>query len=149
MALPLITDPIDWALDPTTGDFPAGDIQETTGIAAVMQGATIRLRMYMGEWFLNLAQGVPYIERPDGSVTPDQAIMGQKFNKAKALRAFRDQLLGNPLNGIAGVPGIIQLLALNVSYVNSTRTLTVQWQAKTAFGNTPLNTLAVSGSANS
>jgi hypothetical protein len=144
MALPLLTDPIDVFIDPATGDItPSGSINFTSGIAAVIQGATIRLKMFAGEWFLNLAQGVPYLERADGTVTRDQALLGQKFDAAKAIRAFRDQLLGSPERGIAGVPGILSLTQLDVSFDDPTRTLTITWQAKTAFGDTNLNTLTV------
>lgn len=136
----LSTDPIDAYIDPSTGDItPTGDIVQTTGIAAVVQGASIRLKMFAGEWFLNLDQGVPYLERE--GVTATKALLGQKFNLTKAIRAFRDQLLGT--DTISGVPGIISLIQLNAVWNNTTRTLNIIWQAQTAFGDTPINTLAV------
>jgi hypothetical protein len=148
MALPLVTDPIDWALDPVTGDLPAtGSIAYTTGLPAVVQGAKIRLRMFAGEWFLNLAQGMPWLQRLDGSVTAAQAILGQKFDRLKTLQALRDQLLGNAAKNISGVPGILSLVSLDCTFDNISRTLTITWQARTAFGDTNLNTLAVGGSS--
>ena len=144
MALPLRTDEIDIAVDPVTGDIPeTGDLTMASGITAVMQGARIRLRMFAGEWFLNLAQGVPYLERSDGSVTAAQALFGQKFDRGKTLRAFRDQLLGDSSRGIVGVPGIVELLALDVAWNGATRTATVTWKARTAFGDTPLDVLVI------
>lgn len=140
----LITDKVDIKVNPLTWDIPAqGNLTMTSGVDAVVQGATIRLKMAAGEWFLNLAQGVPWIARPDGSVTQDQAILGSKFDRAKAIRAFRDQLLGNAGAGIAGVPGIVALPVLDVAFDGPSRTLTVTWRASTAFGDTDLNTLPI------
>lgn len=142
--LPLITDEIDVAVNPATGDIPAfGDLSGVTGIAAVVQGASIRLRMVAGEWFLNLAQGVRYLVRPDGSVTQAQALLGSKFDPLKAIQEFRDNLLGSPERGITGVPGLLDVPVLNADFDNLTRVLTVTWQASTAFGNTQLQTLAI------
>ena len=148
MALPLATDQIDWKLDPVAHDLPAtGNIQMTSGIGAVVQGAKIRLLMFAGEWFLNLAQGMPWIQRPDGTVSATQAILGQKFNRLKTLQAIRDQLLGNVSKGIAGVPGLLSLIALDCTFDGPSRMLTITWQAHTAFGDTQMNTLTVGGSS--
>lgn len=139
MAL-LLTDEIDWKLD-ATGDIPAsGDLEFTTGVNAVVQGARIRLRQIAGEWFLNLDQGVRYFER-DGVLARD-AIMGQKFDRAKALREFRRALLGDASLGVVGVPAIVELTKLECDFVSSTRTLTVTWQARTEFGDTPVDVIA-------
>lgn len=136
----LSTDEIDIAL--TNGDIPAtGDLTMTTGVTAVVQGAQVRLRQVAGEWFLNLDQGVRYFER-DGVLARD-AIMGQKFDRAKTLREFRRALLGDKSLGVEGVPGIVELTKLECTFVVATRTLTVSWQARTEFGDTPLDTLAI------
>lgn len=136
----LSTDQIDMYVDPLTGDIPpTGDIPMTSGIAAVVQGARIRLRMFKAEWFLNLDQGVPYLERE--GVPAAQAILGQKFNKTKALNAFRDALLGTETT--SGVPGIVELLQLNVVFDGRARTMTVIWQARCEFGDTPPDTLVI------
>jgi hypothetical protein len=137
----LLTDPIDITLDPVTGDLPAGDLTMTSGIAAVMQGARIRLRMFAGEWFANLDAGVRYLER-DG-VTAAQALLGQPFNRAKAIREFRAALLGDPSRNVVAVPGIVSLKTLDAKYDGPTRTMTVTWQAVTAFGDTPLDLISI------
>lgn len=136
----LITDEIDIRLDPVSGDIPAtGDLVMTTGIEAVVQGARIRLQMIAGEWFLNRALGVGYFERP--GVSAARAILGQKFNRGKTLREFREALLGNASS--SGVPGIVALTRLEVTFDGPTRTLTVTWQARCAFGDTPPDTLTI------
>ncbi len=137
----LITDEIDWLLDPATGDFPLGDITMSRGIAAVLQGARIRLRMVAGEWFRNLDAGVRLFER-DG-VTAAQALIGQKFSRIKAIREFRRALVGDRALNVAGVPGIIAVPILDASALG--RVLSITWQAQTAFGDTPVDRLTVGG----
>lgn len=138
MAL-LITDEIDWELDPVTGDFPppGQNIGASSGIAAVVQGARIRLLLTAGEWFLNLDRGVARFLR-DG-VDPSRVILGSKFNAARAQREYRTALLGG--NGIEGVPGLLSLVQLDVTFDNVTRTQNVVWQGRTSFGDTPVDTL--------
>lgn len=142
----LITDQIDIAVSTVTWDIPAtGNLTMTSGVAAVVQGATIRLKLFAGEWFLNRAQGVAWIARADGTVTAAQAILGQKFDRDKTIRAIRAQLLGDVGQGIAGVPGLIALTQLDVKFNGPTRTLTITWQGKTSFGDTNLNVLPIGG----
>jgi hypothetical protein len=138
----LSTDPIDWAINQATGDLPpTGNIKYTTGIPAVLQAAYIRLRMFAGEWFANLDAGVRYLER-DG-VTSAQALLAQKFDKAKACREIRDNLIGSPSRNITPIAGIVELLVCDASYVNATRTMTITWQARTEFGDTPVNQITI------
>lgn len=140
MAL-LSTDPIDIWIDPATGDIPpTGDLAMSSGVAAVVQGARIRLGLFKGELFCNLDQGVAWLERP-GTVPASRAILGQKFDRAKALREFRDALLGTPTS--SGVPGITALLKLDVQFDSGSRVMTVTWQASTVFGDTPVDVLKV------
>lgn len=142
MAAPLSTDPIDWYINPLTGDLPpTGNIQYTTGLTAVLQAAYIRLRMFAGEWFANLDAGVRYLER-DG-VTAAQALLGQKFNKGKACREIRDNLIGNPSRNITPIAGIVELLVCDAAFNTSTRVMTITWQARTQFGDTPLNLITI------
>ena len=137
--LPLSTDPIDIALDPITGKLPpTGDLVMSTGIAAVAQGALIRIRMVAGEWFANLDAGVRWIAR-DG-VTPDQAILGQKYDAAKAIGEIRRVLLGDATT--PGVPGVLDA-AVSCDFEPSTRQSTITWSLSTAFGDTPPDTLSL------
>ena len=132
----LITDPIGAFIDPLTGDIPAtGNVPTTSGIAGVLQAARIRLKMIRGECFLNLDQGVPYYER--AGVPASQALMGQKFNKLKAIRAVRDALLGTATT--SGVPALVEILALDAEYDGKSRTLTVTWQGRCLFGDLPVD----------
>jgi hypothetical protein len=136
----LSTDRVDFKIDQITGDIVIGtDVQFVAGMDAVVQGARIRIMMVMGEWFLNLDAGVPWFERMGVSI--DRVIFGQKYNEAKALSAIRTALLGGPL--FAGVPAIVAVTKLTAVFNGVTRGVTISWQAKTGFGDTVSDTLAV------
>lgn len=130
----LINDEIDIALDPATGDIPAtGDLAMTSGVAGVVQGARIRLQIVMGEWFLDRSRGIAYLAR-DG-VRAGSELIGQKFDRAKTIRMFRKELLT--------VPNLVEILSLDATFDSPSRTLTVTWSARTAFGDTPPDTLQI------
>jgi hypothetical protein len=91
------------------------------------------MSMIAGEWFLDLDAGVPYFER-DG-VPASKAIFGQKYDQAKALRAFRAAL--------ESTPGVVAITQLTVMFNAASRALAVTWRATTTFGDTPIDTLAL------
>jgi hypothetical protein len=137
---PLTTDEIDIAIDASTGDIPQfGDLSMSVGVPAIVQGARIRMRMYAGEWFLNLALGVAYFART--GIPAERALLGQKFDRNKTMREFRGVLLGDPSRGIDPLPGILAVPVLDVTFDGKSRTLAVTWQASTHFGDTPIDTL--------
>jgi len=55
---------IDFALDKKSHDliFEDFDFQVFDEIPQIMQNLNIRLRFFLGEWFLNILEGVPYYE---------------------------------------------------------------------------------------
>lgn len=130
----LETDPIDLLLD-ADGDLviSGGDAAWSSGIAGVAQGIRIALQLFRGEWFLDLDEGVPYLER-DG-VSADEALLGQRFNEPKALRYFRD--------AIARAPGVNEIVSLSVTFDGPSRALTATWVVSTVFGDTPPDTLSL------
>lgn len=137
----LETDPITVFLDPVTGDLPDGPMVEARGFPAVAQGARVRLGICAGECFSNLDQGVRY--RARATVPAALALLGQKFSRVKALNEFRINLLGDATRGIVGVPGIVSLPVLNVTFDVNTRAMPVTFKATTQFGETPVDTLAI------
>lgn len=114
---------VDWAIDLDTGDliFP---LRYTTGLEAVAQGLRIRILSFRGEWFWNLDDGVPYLAR--NGVTADEALLGQRYDKAKAIAAFRDAILATP--------GVTEILTLAADFDTATRTLSISFKVRTTFG---------------
>lgn len=66
---------------PTTGDR----------VDVVIQRLYIRLRTFLGEWYLNVGYGVPWLEK----------ILGQKTKKATVDMLLQEQILTE--NGVAQV----------------------------------------------
>lgn len=113
---------VDWELD-EDGDLII-PLRYVRGLAAVRQGILIRVRMFKGEWFLDLDQGIPYLE--NDSVPEADALLGQRFDEQKALSAFR--------RVISATPNVQSIQSLGVSFEGSTRTLRVEWRVKSALG---------------
>lgn len=131
-----MTTGFDLELDPDTGDLVIDeDVHLTTGIDSVVQDALINLRLFRGEWFLDLDEGVPYFERIDSGVTEAEALLGQKFDEGKARDAIRDALIATN--------GVVEIVFLNVSFDRSTRVLTVTWQVRTDRGTSDVVTTEV------
>lgn len=122
----LSTDPIDLLLD-VDGDIVIdSDLRWATGLPAIAQGIRIQLQLVKGEWFLDLDDGVPYYERE--GVTSAEALLGGRFNQARATAAFRAAILR--------APGVNTITSLAVAFDGSTRQLTVTWAVRTTFGDT-------------
>lgn len=89
------------------------------GTAAIAQQVTIRLNFFLGEWFLDTRQGMPYIQR-----------VLVKNPRSAAVRAiFR--------RAIVTTPGIIDVTSLETS-VSGTRTLNVSFVAVVDGSDDPL-----------
>ncbi len=126
--------PLDLYLDPASHDlvFDQNDLSWVSGISGIQQCAKIAMLMVRGEWFRDLDEGLPYFERE--GVPAEDALIGQKFNKTKALDAYRQALLS--------VPGTNEIIQLDIA-VDSARVMRVSWQLRTVFGDTPVNVLDI------
>jgi hypothetical protein len=131
----LQTDLIDIPIDPVTGDIVItnGRILPTSGFAAVVQGVRRRMLAIAGEWFIDLDFGVRWFERV--GVPASAAIFGQKFDQAKCDAEIRKAILSTP--------AITSIIKLDVAFNGTNRGVTITWQARCAFGDTPVDTLAV------
>jgi hypothetical protein len=123
--LPLETDPQDLLLD-EDGDLVIGasGASFVSGIDAIVQGIQFRLRMWLGEWFLNQDIGIPYFEELIGDASKTPGVE----DRARAVFGA----------AILDTPGVLTILRLDVTIDRSTRKMTVSCQAKTAYGNTPV-----------
>ncbi len=132
--MPLLeSDKIDWELD-NNNDLII-PLRYTSGIEAVVQGIRIRLQLWRGEWFLDLDAGMPYLPTEDGAVDERAAILGQRFDSVKTRVAVRKEILSTP--------GVLDIPELRTTFDGPTRTLGIEFRAKTAFGDTDLEVITL------
>lgn len=93
-------------------DFSTGDLVLLTADDAIRQQVAIRLGFFLGEWFLNEDEGMPYLGTILGEKNPSPALMNEIFRRA-----------------ILGVPGIVSLDTIEFDFDNATRALSVTFSA--------------------
>lgn len=100
------------------GDFAiqSGDLVLVAGAAAIVQAVRIRLQFFKGEWYLDLAAGLPYY----------QSIFVKNPNVGVLQGIFRDEILNTP--------GVSSVESLTLNLDRQTRKLTVQYTASTDVG---------------
>ena len=103
----------DLKLDPGTGDLAIEDhsLVLATGVEAIAQDCRVRLKFFLGEWFLDTRLGVPYYQR----------ILGKKPRLPTIRSIFRKVILTTP--------GIINVSDLVVDFELRTRKLSVSFRA--------------------
>lgn len=89
-----------------------GDIPLTTGSDAVRQHLLQRLKMFRGEWFLDLSDGVPYY----------QNILIKNPNPDTVDGVLKDRILNTP--------GVDELLEFELDYDPATRKLTLAFSVR-------------------
>lgn len=114
-------------------DISAGRSVFLAGLEAFVVGANARMTLVRGEWFADRTRGMPY--RENAYVTADEALLGQAFNESKARLAYTA--------AISETPGFGALVSMAVTFDRTTRRLTVTWQARTQFGDTPVTVTEV------
>lgn len=103
-------------------------LRRISGVPAVRQGIHCRLRMFKKEWFLDLDQGVPWIE--DENRPNDDHILGAQFNIEKARFHIRRAILSTP----ATSP---ESLSINMEYDGTTRALSIEYNVTAVFDDVP------------
>lgn len=97
-------------LDPN-GDYQIGQFIENSP-ATVAQAVQTRLLLWMGEWFLDVTDGTPYM----------QGILGHNTNYDFEIQSR-----------ILGTPGVTEIVSYS-SNVDANRNLTVQTTINTLYG---------------
>lgn len=102
----------------TAGDVDVSepDLQLTSGIEAIDQHLKQRLRMFLGEWFLDNRIGLPYFQHILKK-NPDPIVIDSVYKRQ-----------------ILTTPGVLELLSFNLDLDIPTRKLTVSPKAKTSEG---------------
>lgn len=107
----------DLKIDLATGELVIenGDFVLVRGPEAVRQALHIRLRFFLGEWFLDETAGVDWF-----------SVLGHKFNAAAVEALVRKALLETP--------GVAAVTRLDLDFDNATRVLSLAWSVTTAYG---------------
>lgn len=103
----------------TTGDLElsaAGDLQWISGGEAIAQHARIRLRFFLGEWFLDETEGFPYWER----------VLVHNPDLVALTEAYRQT--------VAETPGMASVEKCELTFDRQSRTLTPDIEATTTDG---------------
>lgn len=106
---------MDLRLD-TDGDLllDNGELELNAGLGSIRQHLAIRLKFFLGEWFLDTGAGVPYF----------QEVFVDRVNLSAMEAVFK--------SAITATPGVIELQAFTLDF--SGRTLTINFRALTDFG---------------
>lgn len=126
MANPLLSDPLDIKLsDDNKFTFINGDIVLVRGLDGTAQLCRIAIKAFAEEWFLDLDAGVKWWDILHAR--PDQAIRMAELEIARVL---------------GQVPGVVDIIEIDVKYLDDgARKLEIAWRARTAYGDTPRDTL--------
>lgn len=105
-------------LDPVTHDLAVvnNQLQMLSNADEVTQNLRTRLKMFLGEWFLDLFKGVPYREE----------ILGKGNSDARIGAAIKKVILETP--------GVIQLMSYSQTIDAAARKLSVEFRAQAADG---------------
>ena len=108
----------DIAMDVNTNDIvlKGGDVLLIDNAERIAQQILISLRFWLGEWFLDTRQGVPYLEY----------ILVKNPNEAYTKQVLTD--------AIKNVDGVDLVTGMDLSLNRIKRTLIVEYTAKTSAG---------------
>ena len=102
---------VELKLDPTTGDLFFDSTGSIVMVDDVVQRLKTRLRFFLGEWFLDLTVGTPYLQR----------ILVKAPNLGYIRGALRERILGTE--------GVARLDRLDLRFDRVTRRLSVYIRA--------------------
>jgi len=108
---------MDLKLD-STGDLAIedNDLVLLDGVDAIAQDVEVRLRFFLGEWFLDTRLGVPYYQK----------ILGQKPRLTAVAGIFRKAILTTP--------GMLSITNFEIDYDGPTRALSISFRGTSIEG---------------
>ena len=108
----------DIAMNMGTGDLAlkGGDLVLIDNAERVVQQVLISLREWLGEWFLNTRDGVPYLEY----------ILVKNPNETHIRQVLSDAILA--------VEGVSAITSMDFTFNRVLRVLTVEYEATTIYG---------------
>lgn len=117
LSSPGATAPRDFKINLDTGELVIenGDLVLVSGVQAIKQSLAIRLRFFLGEWFLDNTAGVDWF-----------SVLGKKFSPEQPAAIARKALLETP--------GVAAITSLETVFDGRARSLEVQWSVTTDYG---------------
>lgn len=108
---------LDLALNAKTHDIVLnGDVMFIDDVERVAQQIKIQLLTFLGEWFLDVTHGVPYLEY----------VLVKNPNFTLIRELFREQILK--------VDGVSNLVSLDIDFESATRKMLLSYEAETEYG---------------
>lgn len=109
---------LDLALDAKTHDlaFLNGDVLFIDNAERVAQQIKIQLLTFLGEWFLDVTHGVPYLDY----------VLVKNPNFTLIRELFREQILK--------VDGVSNLVSIDIDFESATRKMLLSYEAETEYG---------------
>lgn len=108
---------LDLALNAKTHDLTLdGDILFIDNAERVAQQIKIQLLTFLGEWFLDVTHGVPYLEY----------VLVKNPNFTLIRELFREQILK--------VDGVSNLVSIDIDFESATRKMLLSYEAETEYG---------------
>lgn len=109
---------LDLALNSNTHDLilTDGDVMLIDNAERVAQQIKIQLLTFLGEWFLDVTHGVPYLEY----------VLVKNPNFTLVREIFREQILK--------VTDVDEVVDIDIDFNPATRTVTIAYEAETSYG---------------
>lgn len=108
---------LDLALNAKTHDIALnGDVMFIDDVERVAQQIKIQLLTFLGEWFLDVTHGVPYLEY----------VLVKNPNFTLIRELFREQILK--------VDGVNNLVSIDIDFESATRKMLLNYEAETEYG---------------
>lgn len=101
-------------------------LRKASGLEALAILVRTAWLLWRDEWFLNRDVGTPWLETEDGVITEREAILGQRYDAGKAMRALRAEALA--------INGVRDLVGFRSSFDGATRNLAVSGVIRSDFG---------------
>lgn len=100
-----------------TGDYTIGLPYFANSAECVAQAILTRLKLWQGEWFVDITDGTPY----------SQDVLGSRYGKNPDA-AIRQRILGTP--------GVTQILSYTGAYTGNKRSYAVSCEVTTQYSET-------------
>lgn len=104
------------------GDIVTSGVIWSYDREAIAQTVSTRLKLFLGEYFRNINEGVPWLQKEDGT----EGILGKGYSLSKVENILRQRILQTE--------GVLKLLSFKMDYDPNRRKLFVNCMIFTKYG---------------